>query len=229
MSNVEHALGAAVRHAGEAIKPRLRGWSHLAAAPLAAAAGLVLVALAPADARFPCVVYAVTSTLLFTVSAIYHRGRWSPRTWLVLKRLDHANIFLIIAGTYTPFAVLLLHGSQRSWLLSLVWSGAVVGVLFRVLWTDAPRWLYVPIYLLLGWAAMMYIVDLVNANVAMMVLVLVGGIFYTVGAVIYGLKRPNPIPGVFGFHEIFHTLTVLAFLCHWTATLLIALHPAYNG
>ncbi|MFT4235054.1 MAG: hemolysin III family protein, partial [Microbacterium sp.] len=110
-------------------------------------------------------------------------------------------------------------------LLSVVWAGAILGVLFRVFWTGAPRWLYVAIYLALGWAAMMYVVDLVNANAAMMILLLVGGVLYTLGAVAYGLKRPNPWPGHFGFHEIFHACTAFAFACHWTAALLIAVNP----
>jgi hemolysin III len=134
---------------------------------------------------------------------------------------------LLIAGTYTPLAVMALPFDKGFLLLILVWSGALLGIGFRMFWIHAPRWLYVPLYLLLGWAAMMYVVDLVNANVAMMVLIMVGGAAYSAGAVIYALKRPNPVPGVFGFHEIFHTLTLVAFLCHWTAVLLIALNPAY--
>jgi hemolysin III len=134
---------------------------------------------------------------------------------------------LLIAGTYTPLAVMALPFDKGFLLLILVWSGALLGIGFRMFWIHAPRWLYVPLYLLLGWAAMMYVVDLVNANVAMMVLIMVGGAAYSAGAVIYAMKRPNPVPGVFGFHEIFHTLTLVAFLCHWTAVLLIALSPAY--
>jgi hemolysin III len=109
----------------------------------------------------------------------------------------------------------------------LVWAGALLGIGFRVFWLGAPRWLYVPLYLLLGWAAVMYLVDIYNANAAAMVLVIAGGLMYTFGSVVYALKRPNPVPGVFGFHEIFHALTVLAFLCHWTAALLVALDPVY--
>ena len=214
----------------EFVKPRLRGWLHAVTAPLALAAGIVLIVLAPThSAEAAAAAFGVTAVVLFTTSAIYHRGNWSPRVERLLKRLDHANIFLLIAGTYTPLAVLALPPEKGILLLSLVWAGALVGIAFRVFWINAPRWLYVPIYLALGWAAMMYIVDLLNANVAMMVLVCVGGLFYTIGAVIYGMKRPNPFPGRFGFHEIFHTLTVLAFLCHWTAVLLIAMHPAYNA
>ena len=212
------------------IKPTWRGWIHAGTFPVAIAAGIVLISLAEGTAaKWASAVFMLTSMLLFGNSALYHRFNWKPRTKVVLKRIDHANIFLLIAGTYTPLAVLALPPQKGILLLSIVWGGALLGIGFRVFWINAPRWLYVPIYLLLGWAAMMYIVDLVNANVAMMVLVCVGGVFYTIGAVIYGIKRPNPFPGVFGFHEIFHTLTVLAFLCHWTATLLIAMHPAYNG
>ena len=207
-------------------KPTWRGWIHAATAPVAAVAGLVLVALANGpEARWACVVFALTSILLFGNSALYHRVNWSPRVKLALKRVDHANIFLLIAGTYTPLALLALPSSQGIVLLSVVWAGALLGVAFRVFWIGAPRWLYVALYLVLGWAAVAFFVPLFQADAAMMVLVAVGGLLYTAGAVCYGLKRPNPFPGRFGFHEIFHTCTVLAFLCHWTATLLIALHP----
>ena len=162
---------------------------------------------------------------MFGNSALYHRFHWKPTTRAVLKRIDHANILLLIAGTYTPLAVLALPTPKTVLLLSIVWGGALLGILFRVFWINAPRWLYVALYLALGWAAVMYIVDLLDANVAMMVLVVVGGLLYTAGAIVYALKRPNPWPGHFGFHEIFHVCTVLAFLCHWTACLLIALEP----
>jgi hemolysin III len=143
-----------------------------------------------------------------------------------LKRLDHANIFVLIAGTYTPIGVLALPWSDGFWLLLAVWIGAGIGILFRVVWVGAPRWSYVPLYVLLGWGALAYMPQLFAVNIAMSILVLVGGVAYTVGAVIYALKRPNPVPEIFGFHEIFHALTVVAFLCHWTAVLLIALNPA---
>lgn len=159
---------------------------------------------------------------LFGVSALYHRFNWSDRTRRMLKRFDHANIFLLIAGSYTPITVLALPHDKSVLLLWLVWIGAGLGIAFRVFWIGAPRWLYVPLYLLLGYAALLYIVDFFNANAVMMTLILAGGLCYTVGAVIYGLKRPNPFPGRFGFHEIFHSLTLLAFLCHWVAIFLIA-------
>lgn len=211
------------------VRPTWRGWIHAGAFPVAIAAGTVLIILAQgAPAKWASAVFMATSLLLFGNSALYHRFDWGPRTKIVLKRIDHANILLLIAGTYTPVAVLALPPSKGILLLCLVWGGALLGIAFRVFWINAPRWLYVLIYLLLGWAAIMYIVDLVHANVAMMVLILVGGVLYSIGAVVYALKRPNPLPGRFGFHEIFHTLTVLAFLCHWAAALLIALDPLYN-
>ena len=219
---VEEAADTANRE----LKPTWRGWIHAITAPVAAVAGLVLVALANGpEARWACVVFALTSILLFGNSALYHRIDWSPRVKKALKRVDHANIFLLIAGTYTPLALLALPRSEGVLLLTVVWIGALLGVAFRVFWIGAPRWLYVALYLVLGWAAVAFFVPLFQANAAMMILVAVGGLFYTAGAICYGLKRPNPFPGRFGFHEIFHTCTVLAFLCHWTATLLIALHP----
>jgi hemolysin III len=223
-------LEAAELDAASDIRPTWRGWIHAATFPIAIAGGVVLIVLAQGTAaKWACAVFMATSLLLFGNSALYHRFDWGPRTRAVLKRIDHANILLLIAGTYTPIAVLALPTDKAIILLSLVWGGAILGILFRVFWIDAPRWLYVALYLVLGWAAVMYIVDLFQANAAMMILVIVGGLLYTAGAVVYALKRPNPWPGHFGFHEIFHVCTVLAFLCHWTACLLIALDPAYHG
>ena len=219
-------IEAAEVGANAEIKPTWRGWIHAGTFPVAIAAGIVLIALADgAAAKWACAIFMATSVLLFGNSALYHRFNWGPRTKAVLKRIDHANIMLLIAGTYTPISVLALPPQKGTVLLVLVWTGALVGILFRVFWINAPRWLYVALYLLLGWAAVMYLVDLLEANVAMMVLVIIGGLLYTGGAVCYALKKPNPWPGRFGFHEIFHVCTVLAFLCHWTACLLIALDP----
>jgi hemolysin III len=211
------------------VKPTWRGWIHASTFPMTIAAGIVLICLAQgAPAKWASALYMLTSMLLFGNSALYHRFSWKPRTKMILKRIDHANIFLLIAGTYTPLAVLALPPAQGALLLAVVWGSTALGIGFRVFWIGAPRWLYVALYIAMGWGAIMYIGDLLAANVAMVVLVLVGGLLYTAGAVVYGLKRPNPVPGRFGFHEIFHTLTVLAFICHWTAVLIIALAPAYN-
>jgi hemolysin III len=161
-------------------------------------------------------IFAASALVLFTVSAIYHRGHWSPRVWGFLRRFDHANIFLLIAGSYTPFTLLLLEGRDRTVLLTVVWVGAGLGVLFRIFWSDAPRWLYTPIYIALGWAAVFFFGDFVeNAGVTVLTLMVLGGLLYTAGALVYGLKRPNPSPTWFGFHEVFHTLTIAAFVSHY--------------
>jgi hemolysin III len=217
----------AAEHPAE-VKPTWRGWIHAGTFPVTLVAGIVLLVVAQGPAaKWSCLVFAITSMLLFGVSALYHRIDWKPRTRLLLKRFDHANIFLLIAGSYTPITVLALPPAKATLLLTLVWAGAIAGIAFRVFWIGAPRWLYVPLYLLMGWGALMFIVDFFQADAVMMTLILIGGLCYSLGAVVYGLKRPNPVPGVFGFHEIFHTLTVIAFLCHWVAIMLIATHPLY--
>lgn len=209
-------------------KPSWRGWIHAGTFPVTIAAGIVLISLAHGPiAKWASAVFMLTSMLLFGNSALYHRINWSPKTKLILKRIDHANIFLLIAGTYTPIALLALPLDKGIILLIAVWTGALIGIAFRVFWISAPRWLYVPLYVLLGWAAVAFMGDIFAASPAAMVLVIIGGLLYTVGSVVYGFKKPNPFPGTFGFHEIFHTLTVLAFLCHWTASLLVALNPVY--
>ncbi|WP_299518581.1 hemolysin III family protein [uncultured Serinicoccus sp.] len=219
-------LGSVVDH----VKPHLRGWLHLGMVPVALAAGAVLVAVAPTPAAgAAALVFAITGVLLFGTSALYHRGRWSPRTAQILKRWDHANIFLIIAGTYTPFAVVLLPPAQGRVLLWVVWSGAIAGVLFRVFWLGAPRWLYTGVYIALGWVAVFYLVPMWRSGGPLVVaLIALGGLCYTLGAVVYGLRRPDPSPRWFGFHEVFHAFTVAAFAAHWTAAYLslTALAPA---
>jgi hemolysin III len=216
---VTDAVTDAVSDAVAAVKPRLRGWLHAGTFPLAVAAGIVLICVAPTTAgRVSASVYTVTAALLFGTSAVYHRGTWSPRVHGVLKRLDHSNIFLIIAGTYTPFAALLLTPGKARTLLLIVWLGALGGVLFRVLWVGAPRWLYTPVYFALGWVAVLYLPDFARAGgVALLTLIVVGGLLYTVGGVVYALKRPNPSPRWFGFHEVFHACTVAAFTVHYIA------------
>ncbi|GII56725.1 DNA-binding protein [Planotetraspora thailandica] len=204
-------------------KPKLRGWLHAGALPATLLGGFLLVALGPTlHARLASVVYAITSGLLFGVSAAYHRGRLSPRVTEVLHRFDHANIYLMIAGTYTPFAVLALDGVARVAVLSVIWTGAAVGVTFRVLWLRAPRWLYTALYIGLGWTAMFVMPQLfAGAGVAAGVLVLAGGLFYTAGAVVYGLRRPDPSPRWFGFHEVFHAFTLAAYVAQYVAVSLV--------
>ena len=203
-----------------AVKPRLRGWIHAGMSPLVVAAAVVLVALAPTTtSRVTTAVFGITAILLFGTSAVYHRGTWSPRVTAVLRRLDHTNIFLIIAGTYTPLAALLLPERLARTMLIVVWSGALAGLLARVFWLGAPRWLYTPVYVALGWVAVWYLDQFWDQphGPAIVWLIAAGGLAYTVGAVVYATKRPNPSPRWFGFHEIFHALTVVGFVCHYVA------------
>jgi hemolysin III len=201
----------------EEVKPRLRGRLHAATAPLAAVAGVVQVLFAPtAAAKLTSAVFCFGSVLLFTVSACYHTRSWPERTRVRLKRWDHANIFILIACSYTPFAVLMLPGTAARELLVVVWAGALLGAAFQVLWVHAPRWLYVPIYVGLGWAAVFWAHDFAAAgHPAVLALVILGGVFYTAGAIVYGRKRPDPAPAWFGFHEIFHAMTIAAFVAHY--------------
>jgi hemolysin III len=205
------------------LKPLLRGWLHLVMVPLALVAGIILVAQAETGpARAATAIYVCSALLLFGVSAVYHRGTWSPRVAVVLRRFDHANIYLLIAGSYTPFAVLALHGTVRIVALSSVWTGALLGVIFRTTWLGAPRWLLTAFYLLLGWSAVPFVPQLLSgAGIAAFVLVAVGGALYTLGGVVYGLQRPNPSPAYFGFHEVFHSLTIAAFIAQYVAVSLV--------
>ncbi|MFJ8586485.1 hemolysin III family protein [Streptomyces sp. NPDC093595] len=206
------------------IKPKLRGWLHAAMVPASLIAGITLICLARTpQAALACALYSVTAWLLFGTSAIYHLGTWGPLGEAILRRLDHANIFLIIAGTCTPLTVLLVPDGRRSFLLWIVWTGALAGIAFRVLWVAAPRWLYTPCYLALGWAPVSYLPDFLrNGGAAVLALVVTGGVLYSVGAVVYALQRPDPAPRWFGFHEVFHALTVAGFTAHYTAISLAA-------
>ena len=208
-----------VHDALQEIKPRLRGWLHAAVAPLALVLGVVLVSLSPTMAtRAGSAVFGACAFLQFSLSAVMHRGRWSPRTNTVLTRLDHAGIFVLIAGSYTPFSLLLLQGASRWTLLWLVWGGAAAGIVFRTSWPAAPRWLSTPVYVALGWAAIPFAGDLLrNGTGSVLCLLLGGGLLYTAGAVVYVLRRPDPLPGWFGFHEVFHCLTIAAFASHYAA------------
>ena len=201
------------------VKPRMRGWLHTAMAPVVLFAGLALVVFGPTlTSRVAGAVYLLCALMLFGTSATYHRGNWSARVLNVFRRWDHANIYLFIAGTYTPLAANLLHGRSRLVMLSLVWSAALVGIAFRVLWLGAPRWLYTVLYVLMGWAAVGWLPDFWHAGgPAVVVLVIAGGLVYSLGALVYGLKRPNPSPRWFGFHEIFHSATVVAAVLHYIA------------
>ena len=200
-------------------KPRLRGTLHLIAFPTSLVVGLLLVAIGETLLiRLACAVFVLTAGMLFGISAVYHSGTWTPQRAIMLRRFDHANIFLIIAGTYTPLAVSMLEPRPAITLLSIAWGGALIGVCFRLFWTGAPRWIYVPAYIALGWVAIFYMPQLqAVGGWAVVWLLVIGGIAYTAGAVMYALKRPNPSPAWFGFHEFFHAGTLIGFGCHFAA------------
>ena len=204
-------------------RPRLRGIIHLVMSPLALVAGLVLITITTElRGRITLTIFTLTAVSLFTCSAIYHRVPWGPSAKAIWSRIDHANIPLLIAGTYTPFAIYLLDKSQAVILLSLVWGGALLSGVFRVFWLSAPRWLYVPIYLALGWAALIYLPDFYrNGGLIVFLLVAFGGILYSLGAIIYAVKWPNFSINWFGFHELFHAMTAAAFISHFIAAILV--------
>jgi hemolysin III len=191
--------------------------------PLALVAGLVLITItSELRGRITLTIFTLTAVSLFTCSAIYHRVPWGPSAKAIWRRIDHANIPLLIAGTYTPFAIYLLDKSQAVILLSLVWAGALLSGVFRVFWLSAPRWLYVPIYLALGWAALIYLPDFYrNGGLIVFLLVATGGILYSLGAIIYAVKWPNFSINWFGFHELFHAMTAAAFISHFIAAVLV--------
>ena len=198
--------------------PKLRGWFHLGATPIVIIASLVLFILSKSSLKFAVAIYSLTAILLFSVSALYHRVPWSPAKKKIWRRFDHANINLLIAGSYTPFAATLLEGRDRTILLSVVWIGAAAGVAMRVFWLGAPRWLYVANYLLLGWVAVAYMPQLYRAGGLWILLpIIIGGLFYSVGAIFYALKRPGREAKYFGFHELFHIFVLAAWVSQYVA------------
>ena len=207
------------------VKPRLRGWLHAGMAPLALAAGIVLISLAATPAGVVGgAIFLTASVLLFGTSAVYHRGTWGTLGQAILRRMDHSNIYVFIAATYTPLALILLDGASRVTLLVLVWSAALGGLFFRVLWLSAPRWLYTVLYIVMGWAALGWLGAFYHAaGLPVVILIVAGGICYTLGAIVYARKRPDPSPAWFGYHEIFHVGTIAGFVCHYVAIFMITL------
>lgn len=200
----------------------MRGLLHAYAFFGAIACGIVLVSLAAARPGLApvvsCAIYSVTVCALFGTSALYHRRVWSPRGYQIMRRLDHSMIFIFIAGTYTPFCALLLSPGKAAALLTIVWAGALAGVALKLIWPHAPRWVSAPLYIGLGWVAVVVLPDILRAGgVTALVLLTIGGVAYSVGAVFYALRRPNPWPTVFGHHEFFHACTLVAAICHHIA------------
>jgi hemolysin III len=203
-------------------KPKLRGIVHLVMSPLSLVAGLILITLAnELRGRITLGIFTLTAVTLFTCSALYHRVAWNDKNKAIWRRIDHSNISILIAGTYTPFAVYLLRPSQTKTLLIVAWGGAILISLLRIFWLSAPRWLYVAGYISLGWAAIFYMPAFLNTSgVSIFILILTGGVLYSAGGVIYALKKPNFSINWFGFHELFHAMTAAAFICHFIAAVL---------
>lgn len=209
-------------------RPLLRGWFHLVALVAAVIAGPLLAARGPTGAtRLALAVYAASMVALFGVSAAFHRVRWAPAARRRMRRADHATIFVAIAGTYTAVAALALKGWAQLFVLATVWGGAAVGVTLRQLWLDAPKWAVALPYVVVGWCALAVVPQLVRGlSGGGFALVLAGGAAYTAGALVYAARRPDPVPHVFGYHELFHLATVVGATLHFAAIALYALPRA---
>jgi hemolysin III len=203
----------------EELRPLLRGVTHAYAFWAALAAAIVLTVLVdPGAPRVSAVVYGAGLCALFAASGLYHRWRWNPRWRPLLRRIDHSTIFVFIAASYTPVALLVMHGALRWVILGAVWTGALVGIVLSLAWITAPRVLSAACYLMLGWVAIAALPQLVvRLEVAPLVLLVAGGVLYTVGAIVYATRRPNPWPATFGFHEIFHALVIAAAAAQFVA------------
>lgn len=199
-------------------KPLWRGWIHTVMVPVMVLGGLgLMIAADHWGDRLALAVWILTGLMLFGNSAAYHRGRWNMRTKSVLQRIDHANIAVFIAGTYTPLAVSMSHGSSRVVLLAIIWACALIGVGLRFWWSSVPRWVSTALYVVMGWTALWWLPQFWRTGgPAVVILILGGGVFYTIGAVCYARRRPNPSPR-FGFHEVFHAGTAVGAICHGIA------------
>ncbi len=205
-------------------KPKLRGVLHLVAFPVALFLGTFLVIASKGSAaKISCAIYGASIAILFGISALYHRGKWTRGPHEILQRIDHADIYIAIAGSYTPICVLALGGTVSTVVLTIVWTGAFVGIVLSMLWPKAPRIVLVPTYLVVGWTAIAVLPQLTHGGgIAMVVLILVSGAFYTLGGIVYSMRKPNPAPNVFGFHEVFHSFTIAGWITQYVAISLIA-------
>lgn len=199
-------------------RPRLRGVLHAVAFLVSCAVGVVFVAAAPDSRVWPAAAFAVSASVMLGTSALYHRVAWSRRARLWMRRADHAGIYLLIAGTYTPVGLISLQGAWRVTVLSIVWSGAAVATISKFCWVGAPKWLSALLGVLLGWAGVAAMPELAKREgIAPVVLLAAGGVAYTVGAIVYARRKPDPVPHVFGYHELFHALTIVALACQYVA------------
>lgn len=228
--SVQQSVEQRLHDVAEAVKPRLRGVLHQAGFSISLSTGTALIILAEGPRQtVGAAIYAVAVTMLFGTSAAYHRGSWSPARRNMMERLDHSMIFVLIAGSYTPFTLVLLDGATRWIIFGIVWGGAITGVVARQLLGVKGRWLFPVLYLVLGWVAVPVTPAILDeGGVVVLVLTAAGGVLYSVGAVVYARKKPDPHPEWWGFHEIFHALTLLAFACHYTA-ISFALYQAPTG
>lgn len=205
-------------------KPLMRGWLHAIASPLSLAAGIVLICLAHGTGlKWACAVFMTCSLVLFTNSAIYHLGDWSPTVTNILRRIDHVNIFLLIAGTYTPISFA-LEPRMRDLIIISMWVCTAIVMIIHVIWINAPRWLYVLVYIIFGVSGVTYMgLFWVSpaAGPAVVILIASGGLCYILGAIVYALRKPDPWPKVFGFHEIFHLGTIAGYACHMVAIYIV--------
>ncbi|NNN19194.1 MAG: hemolysin III family protein [Acidimicrobiaceae bacterium] len=198
-------------------KPKYRGVSHQIAFWVSLVMGAALIASAQRDrARWAFIVYSICLSAMFGVSAAFHRHTWSPKARMRMRRLDHSMIFAAVAGTYTPIALLALHGQTQVFILWTAWLGAGAGVILQLAWIHAPKWLNAVVYITLGWVALLVLPELTRSSgIIALSLLVTGGVLYTIGAIIYALRRPDPNPAIFGYHEIFHAFVIAAALCQW--------------
>jgi hemolysin III len=208
-------------------RPRLRGVFHLYAFFVSIVIGACLVAFAPSGrAQFAAAIFAFAVVAMFGASALHHRVTWKERGYRWSRRLDHAAIYFVIAGTYTPFAILVLHGDLRIVILAVVWGGALAAMTLKMCWVDAPKWLAAAIAIALGWVAVIVFPQLLDGvGWSGLSLLLAGGLLYTIGGLVYALRRPNPFPYVFGYHEIFHVLVVAAVCLQYAVVAFWVVHP----
>jgi hemolysin III len=200
------------------VRPRLRGVLHQAAFVVACFAGIALVSSVDGRRLVAAAVFAASAVAMLGASALYHRVTWSPRARLWMRRVDHAGIYVLIAGTYTPVGLLSLHGTLQRIVLAVVWSGAAAAIVTKLCWVDAPKWLSAVLGIALGWVGVAAMPQVAHtAGPAAVALLAAGGLAYTAGAIVYARRKPNPLPLVFGYHEVFHALTLVALACQYVA------------
>jgi hemolysin III len=216
---VSAARGVAELADESAVKPRLRGVLHEGAFFAAiAVAPLLTLSADELRSRVAAAIFACSVATCFGVSALYHRITWTPRLRRLMRRLDHAGVYLLIAGTYTPVALLVLDGELGRVILTVVWAGALAAILLKVIWVDAPKWVAAGIGLALGWVAVVALPQLAHRlQPAALALLIAGGLLYSAGAIVYARRKPDPLPAVFGYHEVFHALTIVAATCQYLA------------